>query len=167
MTIIELLVVLVVVGIISSMGIPAFQKMLERHRLKEAAESFKSDVLFARTEALKQSRNVAISRTSGNNGAWCYGLRANDASCDCAQTTTSATDYCDLKRVLGADFNQTNLDAGGTNNNQVDFRRGTIANNGVTFSTANYSARVVFSQVGRVRICTPTGTLGLPEFPDC
>jgi type IV fimbrial biogenesis protein FimT len=166
MTIPELITAVAVMGVISAMGIPSFQKLIERNRLKQAAESFKSDVLLARTEAIKRSQNIFVSRTTGNAGAWCYGLRTSTA-CDCAETSVAASDYCNVKRVSGADFGQINMETAGVNNNQFDFRRGTIGANGVTFSTNNYSARVIFSNAGRVRLCTPAGTVGLPDFPDC
>ncbi len=167
MTFPELMVTIAVFGIISAMGVPSFQKMIERNQLKEAAESFKSDMLLARTESFKRSQNVLISRTTGNAGVWCYGLSADAVNpvCDCTQAL--APGNCNIKRVSGAGFNETNMDTAAINDNTFDFRRGTIGNNGVTFSTNNYSARVVFSGAGRVRVCTPVGSVGLTDYPDC
>lgn len=166
MTVTELVVAIAVFGMISAMGVPSFQKMIERNHLKAAAESFKADLLLARTEAIKRSRDVLIARATGNAGAWCYGL-STTAACDCAETSQMAADYCNIKRVSGDAFGETNMNAAAINNNTVDFRRGTIGANGVTFSTNSYSARVVFSDAGRVRLCTPVGMIGLPDYEDC
>jgi type IV fimbrial biogenesis protein FimT len=177
-TLLETMIVVAIIGILAAIAVPSFQSMLEINRLKQAVESFQSDMQFARTEAIKQSTGVIVSRTTGDAGAWCYGL-ARDipttrTSCDCTVTDTTSASYCDIKIVSGADFSFVNMDSA-SGNSTFDFRRGTIGNNGVTFSTANYAARVVFSAVGRVRICLPstvanpmpTGKIGLPGKPNC
>jgi len=177
-TLLETMIVVAIIGIVAAIAVPSFQSMLEINRLKQAVESFQSDMQFARTEAIKQSTSIIASRTTGNAGAWCYGL-ARDipttrTSCDCTVTDTTSASYCDIKIVSGVDFSSVNMDSA-SGNSTFDFRRGTIGNNGVTFSTANYAARVVFSAVGRVRICLPstvanpmpTGKIGLPGKPNC
>ena len=164
-TLLELMIVVAITGIIASFAMPSYQDVLERKRLKQVVESLKSDLQLARTRAIKQSQNVLVSRTTGNAGAWCYGLSTKTA-CSCVQATTTATDYCEIKRVLGSSFESTNM-VSANGNSTFDFRRGTIGANGVTFSTDDYTSRVVFSQVGRVRICTPSGTTGLPVYPGC
>lgn len=173
-TLVELMVVITIIGILAAIGVPSYQKMLEANRLKRAIESFKSDMQFARTEAIKKSEDVIISRITGNDGAWCYGLaRKNPStktSCDC--TDTIAPFDCDIKFVSGADFGAIDMYSA-TGNSTFDFRRGTIGDNGVTFNTDHYAARVVFSQVGRVSICTPPAadrpadTVGLSGIPNC
>jgi len=177
-TLLELMIVVAIVGILAAIAVPSFQDMLETNSLKQAVESFQSDMQFARTEAIKQSTGIIVSRTTGNAGAWCYGLArdipTSRTSCDCTETNTADADYCDIKIVSGTNFNTTNMDSA-SGNSTFDFRRGTIGNNGVTFSTANYAARVVFSAVGRVRICSPstvanpmpTGKVGLPDKTNC
>lgn len=173
---IELLVVIAIVGIITTMAVPAFSKMMERNKLKSAVQSLQDDLQFARTQAIKGSRDVLINRvqTSTAAGDWCYGLTTKTAGCTC--TTANS---CEIKTVSGTGFNTVKMFSA-TGNSTFDFRRGTIGANGVTFYTSNYAARVVFSDVGRVRICTPptvsdtvaadnrpTGTIGLPTTPDC
>lgn len=161
-TLIELMVVIAIAGIFMSVALPDFSKMVESYRLKEAVESLKSDLMFARTEAIKQSRDVAFSRTYGNAGSWCYGLNV-DTSCTC---TTAGS--CAIKTVSGSNFSSMiNMESAATSNSTFDFRRGTIGANGVTFSTTNFSSRVVFSDGGRVRICTPSGETGLAGYPGC
>jgi type IV fimbrial biogenesis protein FimT len=177
-TLVELLIVIAIIGIIAGLAVPSYQGMIERNRLKQVVESLKSDLQLARARAIKSSENVIVSRKTGNAGTWCYGLArknpSSKTSCDCAQADTSASDYCDIKIVSGSGFNTINMNSANSNST-FDFRRGTIGNNGVTFSTANYAARVVFSAVGRVRICSPStvanpmpaGKEGLPDKENC
>jgi type IV fimbrial biogenesis protein FimT len=177
-TLLETMITVAIIGIIAALAVPSYQDMIERDRLKQAVESLKSDVQFARTQAIKRSENVIVSRITGNAGSWCYGLARKNppskTSCDCTETVTTDNDYCDIKIVSGTGFNTTNMDSA-TGNSTFSFRRGTIGANGVTFSTLHYAARVVFSDVGRVRICSPsttanpmpTGKVGLPDKKNC
>ncbi|WP_432741316.1 GspH/FimT family pseudopilin [Methylobacter sp. G7] len=165
-TLLEVMIVVAIIGILAAIAVPSYQDMLERNRLKQAAEGLKSDMQFARTEAIKRSQTVLVTRTPGNAGTWCYGLSIK-AACSCAQLTTTAADYCEIKRVLGTDFSTTNMEAAVGNNSSFNSRRGTIGASGVTFSTNNYAARVVFTDVGRVRICTPSGSTGISNYPVC
>lgn len=165
-TLLEVMIVVAIIGILAAIAVPSFQDMIERNRLKQVAEALKSDLQFARTEAIKRSMDIVVSRTTGNAGAWCYGLALNKASCDCTETDTADADYCDIKNVSGTNFSFTNMDSA-SGNSTFGFRRGTIGANGVTFSTANYRARVIFSNVGRVKICTPAGSTGISDYPGC
>jgi len=161
-TLLEIMIVVAIIGILAAIAVPSYQDMLERNRLKQAAEGLKSDMQFARTEAIKRSNNVVVSRTTGSAGVWCYGLNIN-SSCDCASAGS-----CSIKTVAGTDFNTTvTMEDAVTNNSTFSFRRGTIGADGVTFSTNNYAARVVFSDVGRVRTCTPSGSTGISNYPAC
>lgn len=178
-TLLEAMIVIAIVGILAAVAVPSLQDMIESNSLKQVAEGLKSDMQFARTEAIKHSEDVIVSRTAGDAGTWCYGLArkspSSKTSCDCAETNTADADYCDIKIVLGAAFSKVNMAADDAGNNTFKFRRGTIGNNGVTFSTDSYATRVVFSTVGRVRICSPStaahpmpaGKVGLPDKENC
>lgn len=156
-TAVELLITITIAGIIATLALPSYQDMLERNRLKQALESLKGDLKLARTEALKRHQPIVVSRTTGK------------ANCDCEQTDIGANDFCDLKRILGNDFEHITMEPAGINNNTFNPRRGTAAAGGVTFSTVKYAARVVVADTGRVRICTPqsanmpSGKVGLPS----
>jgi type IV fimbrial biogenesis protein FimT len=165
-TLLELMMVVAIMGVLAGIAIPSYQDMLERNRLKEAVEGLKSDMQFARTEAIKLSQDIHVSRSPGNAGGWCYGL---NVGADCTCTTAGS---CAVKTISGNNFSSiVNMDtpSDGVNNGTFRFTRGTIGENGVTFSTSKYAARVVFSAVGRVRICTPTvsGKTGISSYPAC
>lgn len=173
-TLLEVMIVVAILGIVASIAVPSYQNVIERNSLKQVIESFKADLQLARTRSIKESRNVRVNRTTGNAGAWCYGLTTKGVNCSCTQTTSTAADFCEMKRILGTGFRPTDM-VSATGNSSFDFRRGTIGPNGVTFSTANYASRVVFSSVGRIRICSPStvanpmpaGRIGLPTIADC
>lgn len=171
-TLVEAMIVIAIMGILAAVAFPSYQSMVERNRLKQVAESLKSDMQWARTEAIKRSINVIVSRKPGNNGGWCYGLTQKTpdtkTSCDCTVTDSSANNYCEIKRILGSSFNNAvNMTDSVTNNSTFDFRRGTIGADNVEFTTAHYQARIVFSDTGRVTTCTPSGANGIIGYPAC
>jgi type IV fimbrial biogenesis protein FimT len=169
-TLLETMMVIAITSILAAIALPSYKYLIETNNLEKAVESLKSDMQFARTQAIKRSANVTISRTTGDAGAWCYGLTTK-SSCDCAETDTAAADYCEIKIVSGSGYSTTNMDSD-SGNIEFDSRRGTTSNNGVTFSTDGYEARVIHSAAGRIRICIPDSASdndkeGLPGKPDC
>lgn len=168
-SIIEAMIVVTIIGILVAIAVPSFQDSIERNSLKQAVEGLKSDMQYARTEAIKKSQSVTITRIPGNAGNWCYGLTTKN-NCNCTQSTITATNYCELKRVFGTNLNTVNINQiehHESYSNKFNFRRGTIWQNSVRFSTNNYDACVVFSSVGRVSICVPSGSTRISNYPTC
>jgi len=167
-TLVELMITVAIVGIIASLAVPSFSEMIERNRLKEAAEGLKSDLMFARTEAIKRSSNINMTVKKGSS--WCYGIDIDNntdntdanAVCDCA---TSGS--CAVKTVQGSQFTgTTNIEVADTNITFF-FRRGTASNQGMTISTTHYSLRVLSSVAGRIRICSPDSTKSVIGYDAC
>lgn len=158
-TLTELMITVAIIGIVASLAVPSFQDMLERNRLKEAAESLKSDLMFARTEAIKRSTNLRVSiKVDGDS--WCYGINDNNTACDC----TTVGD-CAIKTVNGNDFKGTVLDA--DDETTFDFRRGTATAIGSTLSTDKYATRLIVSNNGRIRACSPESSKAIGGYDDC
>lgn len=157
-TLLETMIVVAIMGILASLAVPSYQDILERNRLKQAVEALKSDLQFARAEAIKQSKDLRVTLTGTTT--WCYGIDDGNTACACG----TAGD-CAIKTVNGGDFQGISLE--GNTNTTFSFRRGTAAAMGSTLSSARYQARVVVSDVGRVRICNPSSSTGLSGYPDC
>jgi len=168
-TLVELMITIAIIGILASMAVPSFSKMLERNRLKEAIQSLKSDLMFARTESIKRSANLNVS-VDINGTSWCYGIDVDNdtnnananAECDC---TTAGS--CAVKTVDGSQFQNTTLAAGTDVNVTFFFRRGSASNNGVTINTPNYSVRVRTSIIGRIRTCSPDSAKVMVGYDAC
>ncbi len=67
-TLIELMVTLTVMGILMSVGIPAFQNFIAAQKVKTAAYEFTTSLVLARSEAIK--RNGAITLAPDTAGVW-------------------------------------------------------------------------------------------------
>ncbi len=168
-TLTELLIVVAISGILAAMAVPSYQDMIERNQLKQAAESLKSDLMFARTEAIKRSMDVVVSRQTGNGGTWCYGLTTNSVGCDC-KTAGS----CEIKTVLGSDLSATNIKSVYRADTIFDFRRGisvtdkgAVATANTCFSSNHYVIKVMTSNLGRTTVCTNENPNSIPGYDLC
>lgn len=145
-TLTELMVTVAIIGIVASLAVPSFQDMIERSRLKEAVESLRSDLMFARTEAIKRSVGINVAIVE-NGSDWCYGINDDNTTCACGTEND-----CGIKSIAGNQFQGTSV--GADYATTFNFRRGTAVAGGATISSSNYSARVKVSNRGRVTICS-------------
>lgn len=188
-TLIESLIVVAIIGILAAIAVPSYQDMIERNRLKQAAEALKSDMQWMRTETIKKSCNLQASFTNGSS--WSYQIyippAAAETSCAIQQfrhgctaaVTAAATANCDIRTVNSTQFTGTTMStvvffSAPTTGAEFDFRRGEAKrsnnspNNGrVELSSANYIVKVVLASVGRVKICNIAGSNGLSGYEDC
>ena len=63
-TLVELLIVIAIVGIISSIALPSYRSLVITNRINSFATNLHGSLLLARTEAIKRSRSVAICKSS-------------------------------------------------------------------------------------------------------
>jgi len=68
LTLIELLTTLALAAILLTLGVPAFNEVMARHRMTTAANGLLADVHLARSEALKRGVRVALC-TGGETGS--------------------------------------------------------------------------------------------------
>ena len=66
-TLIELAVVMAIVGILSSIAVPAYNTWLPRYRLKHAAMDLRANMNSVKLEAIKNNSDWAIVFDPGNN----------------------------------------------------------------------------------------------------
>jgi type IV fimbrial biogenesis protein FimT len=75
MTLIELIVVMVLVGILAAIGIPSFETITTSSRMAAESNDLLGDMQFARAEAAREGEPVTVC------------ISANGTSCDSASTT--------------------------------------------------------------------------------
>ena len=65
-TLLELLITLTIIGIVASIGIPAWSEFVAGQRVKTASFDVMSSIILARSEALKRNTVVTVTPTGGN-----------------------------------------------------------------------------------------------------
>jgi prepilin-type N-terminal cleavage/methylation domain-containing protein len=165
-TLIELLVALVVLAVFVTIGIPSFNSIFEKKRLSGAAQALYADLQFARAQAIKSNKGIAV---NFNEVAWCYGITDTEPFSDCTCTATSAAN-CTVegveRAVFTSAFPKVSLDQNFSGNSiEFDHVRGGLkpgVNNGTASfeDTDGRKVNVVLSPSGRARICSPTEYAG-------
>lgn len=161
-TLIELMVVVAVLAIFVTIGIPSFQNTIEKQRLKNAVEKVYADLSFARSQAIKSNRTQFFSFTQGAN--WCYGID-DTAACDCGAAGDCTVEGGN-RATNATDFNNSALSS---DQALILFepRRGLPRDgdgNAIAgaFSIAlgDHTAQVNMSVIGRLSICSDQSQLG-------
>lgn len=63
-TLVELLITVAIVAVLASLAVPSFRTMLVKRSVQAAADTFVSDMRYARSEAIKRSARVSVCRSS-------------------------------------------------------------------------------------------------------
>lgn len=179
-TLVELLVVIGVLSLLITLGVPALEHFLQKNRLRAAAESLLTTLHLARAETLArpdpaQRIHVSFQRDAQDHGDWCFGLRRG-APCDCRLKELDDAGACILelagipllKVVSAAEFPGVELrDIAFGPEDYTLFHpaRGTARAGHADFALGP-ELRVVLSPLGRARLCAPAGD-PLPGHPPC
>lgn len=79
-TAIELMVVVAIVAILAALAAPSFTPLIERWRVRDAAENLTSTIYFARSEAIKRGGSIIIEK-SPNAGSCTTAAGATQWGC--------------------------------------------------------------------------------------
>lgn len=156
-TIIEVVVGLFIVGIIVVALTPALQTYFSQNRLKGAAETLYTNILFSRSTAIEKATTVNLNFTTGSS--WCYGMSSAAIGCNC--TLAASGTNCDLGIVSGTTYPNVTLATTLAGSVTVfGASRGTPSNTGaITLSDANsgQSVRLTLSAMGMPSLCSGSG----------
>lgn len=167
-TLVELCMVVAVTLVVAGAAMPALLAFIDRQRLEGAAAELAADVQFVRTEALARNQPLRLSVYSDSRSS-CYvihsGMRA-DCRCDSADGAACTGDAEPLKTVRWSPADRLVLNAN-VNSMLFDPVQGTTSPAG-SLRVSDPHARtisVVVNILGRVRSCTPQGTV--PGYRTC
>jgi type IV fimbrial biogenesis protein FimT len=172
----ELLIVVTIVGILLAIGVPSLRDLILKNRLRGAAEEAQSMLQFARSEAVKRNEDVTVTIDEGDPPPWCFGAAVSDPAtnpnCDCTTTTSCVLAIAGtnvLKRVSSVDYRGVTLDSNlHSDEVEYDHRRGLTTDAGTLFfKNGRFEIRVVVGPLGRVRMCSPSGTTKVLGYDDC
>lgn len=168
-TLVELMITVAIISIAIAIAAPNLLSFVSATRTKGVAENLAQDLILARNEAIRLNQTVRLDVRSS-----CYGFSNKATSCNCTVTDTSASNYCDLKRV--GDWPGITLlaDTGQFNAIMFDASRGLPLNTSGTLtsaqnlsiSNANNKAILKMNIIGNVCISSPAGSTKMRGYPD-
>lgn len=149
-TIIEVMIVIVIIGILATIAIPSYNDSIDKQRLKSAAEATLADIRWARSESIKRNVQVRVTFATGANWSFTVIPDTNEDGgfSESSIRTANNDDYPTIS-LSNAAF------AGGVSYSTFDPVRGTSLNNGsLTLTSARgFTATITVSTLGRTRIC--------------
>ena len=171
-TIVEMMVVIAVAAILVAVAVPSFNNLIEKRKITGAAEMIYTQMVAARTESLKRSKDIALSFVDGD--AWSFGYTDDGTSCvpgtDCeivdfnndGTADDAVTTSFDNEQFPGVSIAVTSDDT------VFSWIRSTVDTaNTVTLTSDNFELQVQLSLLGRARICSSTGDTQVVGYPDC
>lgn len=175
-SLVELLAALVVIGILLGMGQPLMATMLESRRVSGAAEAVQSALHFARSEGIKQMVPMVVTYSMDGTDVWRVGIR-DHAPCDTAVADPAHNAACSIpqggERVLKV-FGSGEFPGviAGASRSATRFNpiRGTALGTNATITlkaAGGKEVRVIVSNIGRVRSCSPGGNGKVPGYVTC
>lgn len=161
LSLLELLISLTIVGILVSVGGPAFVQYNDERKLKGAAEAAYFLLQQSRSIAIAKGTNVTVDFVAGSN--WCIGV-SDSGTCTCSTSNSCTVEGLELV-LSSSDYSgvgMEQLSIGSDDSAVFDGTRGiTQGTSGSTvFSNGDIDAKLVLSAMGRASICISAGSLG-------
>ena len=101
-TLAELLVVVVILGILASLGASGFRSLIESQQAKSASFELFASLSLARSEAIKRNKPVTLTPTDATNWGkgWTITLDINSYSCPATSATGTIKSQSELKKIV-------------------------------------------------------------------
>lgn len=156
-TLIEAMVVVAIVAILAAIAAHAYQNAINNARVKSAAEAVYSQIQLARSESIKQNRNIFVTVKGSGTADWCIGM-SDDTGCDCSEANSCSYGPAGSRvehNIAGSSFTDIIV---ATTKAELEFtsRSGATADGGNTITVTGSSGlntEIRTSTLGRVRIC--------------
>lgn len=161
LSLLELLISLTIVGILVSVGGPAFMQYNDERKLKGAVEASYFLLQQARSVAVSKGADVTVDFAEGNN--WCIGV-SDSGTCNCSTSSSCTVDGVELV-LNSSDYSGVSMQSltfGASDQTVFDGTRGITSGNSGSLELTNgtIDVRLVVSNMGRARICVASGTMG-------
>ncbi len=133
-TLIELLVVVAIAAILTGLAAPSISKMFQANRVQTEAGSFVSDLMFARSEAIKRGQGVSLCASSNgtsclNTNTWQSGWIVFVDTNLCNPVPTASTVLTPLRKRAGFRGTDTLVATTPSTTNCVNFNRDGFSSN--------------------------------------
>ena len=173
---VELLVVVAIIALLAQGASAAFNDLIARRRLDAATSEVIDMLQIARSEAVRQMRNMTVTHPSDDSPAWALGI-SDLGDCDPSITDAAASGACTIRiggvaalHRIGAERHAT-IRANATRPRTVfSGTRGTAmgSNASIRLDLADgRQVRVIIANIGRIRACSPSGDQHVSGYPNC
>lgn len=153
-TLTELLIVIAIAAILLTIAVPSFQPLFAKLKLEGVASELSADLQYARSQAVADNRNVTFSTTSSS----AYSIVGSQ--------TPTAVSYKVVTLPSGVSVNSGatvvfHSERGCTNTTCSAADTAFT----VTHSQVGGTLQLIVNNMGRVRLCSPSGAL--KGYPAC
>jgi type IV fimbrial biogenesis protein FimT len=170
---------LVLVAIGLALALPSYRDMVEKRQVTNGAEQLASFINTAQGVAMKTNQVVTVSYHKSGHDDWCIGAVSGETACDCTETDTSATDYC---QIATQPFVLNNAHAGdlelmhamkGDGAYAFDPIRGLFLDldDSLTLelhsNSRDFRLNLVVNSTGRVILCSGDSERSIPGYQAC
>lgn len=159
-TLIELMVVVAIVAIALSIGLPNFSTWMQNQRIRTATESVLSGMQLARSEAVRRNTTVVFDLAA--DGGWNVGCAVPSATCPATIQRRSAADS-GTREISVASEDGTTISFDGLGRMTAPMPDNGV-NVAIDFDTPVLDAaesrdlRIIVNVAGAVRMCDPNVT---------
>jgi type IV fimbrial biogenesis protein FimT len=170
-------IVLLAIGM--ALAIPSYRDMVEKRQVTNGAEQLASFINTAQGVAMKTNQVVTVSYSHTDESSWCIGAISGNTACDCAQTNTAASDYCQIASqpfiLSNTQTNDLELlhNMSGDGSYAFDPIRGLFMdlNDGLTVElrspSEDFRLNLVVNSSGRVILCSDDSSHAVPGYATC
>lgn len=159
-TLLEALVVVVVLGILAAIAVPAFAQFLSSQRLQGVSSNYRADFAWARSLAVQRNQTVFMQFGQAASGS-CYIIFTGvSTACKCEQEAAVCDGGQEFKTVRLPQGDGLNLQAKGVQKTiRIEPIRGMVTPTVTVELTASTGqvVRHITNIMGRTRVCTPGG----------
>ncbi|GAA6184186.1 MULTISPECIES: GspH/FimT family pseudopilin [Alteromonadaceae] len=161
LTILEVMVALTIIALLAAIGGPSIIQTLRHQQLKASLQTSYFLLQQAKSTAITQNKNITVQFKNGDN--WCIAL-SDTGPCNCQVKSLCSVDNIEY-RVSAEDYPHilfSKITMGKDQAIIFDGVRGTAIGNAGSgvFSNGTEAAKLIVSNLGRVRICMHSGHLG-------
>ena len=178
-TLVELMMTIVLLGVGVSLALPSFRDMVEKRQVTNGAEQLASFINTAQGVSMRNNEVVTVSWSYSDGDTWCVGAVAGETACDCNETDTAASDYC---QIASQPFILNNGHTGdldlmhnmnGDGAYAFDPIRGLLIDLDDSFEAEirspsdEFRLNLLVNGSGRVIVCSDDSTHGVPGYDEC
>ena len=179
-TLVEIMMSVILIAISTALAAPSYRTMVEKRQLTNTAEQIAAFVNSVQGISSRSNQMVTVSFDRNDSDDWCIGATLGPDACDCGETNTGDSDFCEidsLPYVLNESINEGAEMINSIEGNGADFSfdpiRGMFAdmNDYMTVEmhsrSQDFKLDLMVNPTGRVVLCSHDSSHAVPGYAVC